>query len=313
MSSRKSVLFITGCVIVVAGVCLVSTHDKVLTAISSIHQILKTPTAERRLLEEEDLSANDHPDMRYLRKHEHTDSLPPSDEMDRMSEKDMSYAYHSYLDNINFLCHRKLRMGRVADGGWDMCDDYEYRPVQPCIVYSFGIHNDFSFDDDVAKLYGCHVHSFDPSMEKPSHDRSPLVHFHNVGLGGEGGRIHVTTNWTMKSFFDLRNMLNHQQEVIDIVKMDIEFSEWSALPNMVETGELNHTRQLLVEFHKPASGERLRKQLYTLKKLDSLGFKRFHTHPNRFCGRTKQPYPVTRVNCYEVYFVNTRFIRRRFQ
>ena len=45
---------------------------------------------------------------------------------------------YSYLDNMDYLCHRKLRMGRSGDGGWEVCDDYEYRPIKPCIVYSFG-------------------------------------------------------------------------------------------------------------------------------------------------------------------------------
>lgn len=36
-------------------------------------------------------------------------------------------------------------MGNIGDGGWEICDDYEYRPIQPCIAYSFGYVKHFPF------------------------------------------------------------------------------------------------------------------------------------------------------------------------
>ena len=51
---------------------------------------------------------------------------------------DVVYVVVSYLDNTDYQCTRKLRMGKVGDGGWEVCDDYQYRPIKPCIVYSFG-------------------------------------------------------------------------------------------------------------------------------------------------------------------------------
>ena len=62
-------------------------------------------------------------------------------------------------------------MGNVGDGGWEICDDPAVRPAHDCIVYSFGINWDFTFDDYVAKVYGCHVYAFDPSMEMKQHNR----------------------------------------------------------------------------------------------------------------------------------------------
>ena len=44
----------------------------------------------------------------------------------------------SYIDNTDYKCRRKLRMGKVGDGGWEVCDDIEFRPMKPCLVYSFG-------------------------------------------------------------------------------------------------------------------------------------------------------------------------------
>ncbi|KAK7474082.1 hypothetical protein BaRGS_00034688 [Batillaria attramentaria] len=188
-------------------------------------------------------------------------------------------------------------MGKVGDGGWEVCDDYAYRPVEPCIVYSFGIKNDFSFDDDVAKLYGCHVYSFDPSMGVNSSDRSPNVHFYNVGLGGKGGQLPAGIP---------------TQKPIDIVKMDIEHSEWLALPEMVRTGELFKVRQLLVEFHLHGGDnqEEVRGRLPVLKQLEDLGFRLFHTHLNPECDEIPAgDFPVERTTCYEVYYLNSRFVR----
>ncbi|XP_076464781.1 putative methyltransferase-like protein 24 [Babylonia areolata] len=220
------------------------------------------------------------------------DTLPTLQEINTMPQKELLYTYHSYLDNINMLCRRKLRMGNTGDGGWEVCDDYEYRPMQPCIVYSFGINNDFSFDDDVGRLYGCHVYAFDPSMKQASHNRSKEVHFFRIGLGGKNGRLPRTNaKWHVESLSGIRKMLKHEQVMIDIVKMDIESSEWLTLPDMIETGALNLVRQFMVEFHRPQSDPKLRERLYTLKKLESLGFQRFHTHMNYHCTDLLHEYP----------------------
>ena len=51
---------------------------------------------------------------------------------------------------------------RYKDGQKSVCLDEGLKPViNNCLVYSFGIDNEWSFDDDMAKL-GCDVYSFDP-------------------------------------------------------------------------------------------------------------------------------------------------------
>ncbi|XP_046560864.1 uncharacterized protein LOC124269859 [Haliotis rubra] len=103
--------------------------------------------------------------------------LPEKAAIAKMTVGQAFRTYNSYLDNVDTMCYRKLRMGKLGDGGWEICDDANYRPVKPCIVYSFGINNDFSFDDDTAKHYECDVSSFDPSMTEASYQRSPRVRF----------------------------------------------------------------------------------------------------------------------------------------
>lgn len=245
--------------------------------------------------------------------------LPTADEMQTMSDQEIYYVYHSYLDNIEVICHRKLRVGHPGDGGWEVCDDYEWRPMEPCIVYSFGINNDFSFDDDIAALYRCRVYAFDPSMGVDSYTRSTNVFFYNFGVGGHTGKLEPEPSslakeegWRMRSFTDLRAMLQHQRTVLDVVKMDIEGSEWIALADMAAKGALSNVRQLLVEFHLLSSDPEIaRKRLAALKLIENLGFKRFHTHLNPGCGSLPltDEYPVRRTRCYEVYFVNSKLMR----
>ena len=53
-----------------------------------------------------------------------------------------------------------------VDGAYYLCKEKKFWPYpnpggDRCLVYSFGINNDFKFDDAIAKT-GCEVHAFDP-------------------------------------------------------------------------------------------------------------------------------------------------------
>ena len=95
----------------------------------------------------------------------------------------------------------------LGDGGWEICEDVDVRPRQPCVIYSFGINNEFSFDDYSAKTYGCHVYSFDPSMKQASHNRSDHVHFYKWGLAGNTEKR--SNGWQMYTLTDIRKQLGH--------------------------------------------------------------------------------------------------------
>ena len=36
-------------------------------------------------------------------------------------------------------CASIERLGKITDGGWEVCEDSPYKPVAPCLVYSFGL------------------------------------------------------------------------------------------------------------------------------------------------------------------------------
>ncbi|XP_067653849.1 probable methyltransferase-like protein 24 [Haliotis asinina] len=234
--------------------------------------------------------------------------LPTKYEIERMSDEEAFRTYHSYLDNTDTICHRKLRMGNIGDGGWEICDYKQYRPVKPCIVYSFGINNEFSFDDDTAKSYECDVFSFDPSMMQTSYKRSNHVQFLKMGISGtdtdRGG-------WELHTLKTFKKMLNHTGKVIDVLKADVEGSEWPSLPEMTSSGELMHVKQLLLEYHGDCSDRRqCTSRLKTLKDIHDIGFRRFYVHKNPACKLIKSAlFPVIRTRCYEVHYVNINAVR----
>ncbi|XP_059142224.1 uncharacterized protein LOC131929847 [Physella acuta] len=72
-----------------------------------------------------------------------------------LSWEELSAVYHSYVTKNQLECENVERVGRVTDGGWDVCADSAYLSKSDCIVYSFGVDNDFSFDDAAISKFGC--------------------------------------------------------------------------------------------------------------------------------------------------------------
>lgn len=111
-----------------------------------------------------------------------------------------NYAPHIRLDDD--ACVKAELLGKENGGGWFICTDAEYFPAttvsSPCIVYSYGLGADWSFDNTLESKYKCQVHGFDPSGRDwkegmYGHDYSfinytaqypsQLKAFHNWGIG----------------------------------------------------------------------------------------------------------------------------------
>ncbi|XP_076457054.1 putative methyltransferase-like protein 24 isoform X1 [Babylonia areolata] len=255
---------------------------------------------------------DDHPLMVYLRKFGRLKNLPTEDEMKTMTDKEVNFIVHSYLDNTEVTC-RNIRLGHAGSGGYETCDDYRYRPIKPCVVYDFGIRYDFSFSDDAAKLYGCKVYAFDPSMKADTHQRSANVWYYKIGIGGPKHQIPKNTSsralWEIKTLSEIKAMLHHDNITLDILKMDIEASEWPALEAMITEGEIHKVRQFLVEIH--FFERKFRQRLPILQKLEAAGFRRFRTnmYPGIKPYNNPNVFPVERRCCYEMGFVNENLAR----
>lgn len=103
-----------------------------------------------------------------------------------------------------------------------------------------------------------------------------------------------------------------KQKFTDVVKMDVEDSEWDTLTLMAKEGQFANVRQLLVEYHfggNNADRQALELRLGVLRAVEEQGFRRFYVHKNPACPRKLNAFPVIRTVCYEIHYVNINFKR----
>ncbi|XP_013392292.1 methyltransferase-like protein 24 [Lingula anatina] len=150
----------------------------------------------------------------------------------------MERDFTRYLLRAQFDCRHRVRAGRkeYQDGGWEVCLDPPFNMVRgECLVYSFGINNEWSFDDYMDTKFGCQVHSFDPSMvEKTDFSRSKNIRFHPIGIAGTNGFVErklkrgKRENWRMATLGTILQLYGHENKILDYLKMDVEASEWDS-------------------------------------------------------------------------------------
>ncbi|XP_069189388.1 uncharacterized protein [Procambarus clarkii] len=168
--------------------------------------------------------------------------------------------YRSYLHHTENTCAKIVQFGgkppAPGDGKKFVCLDKRFN-IKPgnCTVFSFGINNEWSFEDDFAK-FGCKVYAFDPTMGKEDHQRSANVHFQAVGIANYKGtkKIGMGNNWDMRRvdrFENLVNQLGLAGQVIDYVKLDVELSEVDFLQDMLLNSPhvLRNIKQIAMEVH----------------------------------------------------------------
>lgn len=224
-------------------------------------------------------------------------NLPSVEEIKGIKSTKSSDLYFKYLQTTQIFCQNIFRMGQIVDGGWDVCHDHMVKYTQPCIVYSFGVSGDLTFDDEVSETYHCDVFSFDPTTVFPTHQHGPNVWFYRIGIGNKHEKFRAGYVAPLQ---ELREMHNHTSSPIAILKIDVEGAEWPSLPNMIETRQLEDVAQLYLEFHGQGDKEN---ELVVLKMLYDAGFRIFWFHPNPNCLYDKKI--RTRSRCMEVYFINT--------
>ncbi|XP_033759773.1 methyltransferase-like protein 24 [Pecten maximus] len=173
---------------------------------------------------------------------------------------------------------------------YEVCYDEQFKLGKPCLVYSFGIANDFSFDDEMATIDGCEVHSFDPSMGVKDHVRKSSVHFHNIGIGGvvienlDARRdIYVTEQqtWMVMTLKTIMAALGHADRDIDVLKIDVEGSEWDVVEYLLENGMLPRIKQFLTEWHIFSNWphrSKNPKNLELFRRIQQAGFKKFSSY-----------------------------------
>jgi len=104
--------------------------------------------------------------------------------------------------------------------------------------------------------------------------------------------------------------------VIDVLKIDIDYAEWSCLPQMLSDGSLQRVKQLIIEIHtsevssvsRPTSREDFVSMYEKLVSLELAGFRRYHFHYNPMGTYTSVRTGKTRTCCYELNYINIHFL-----
>jgi hypothetical protein len=190
-----------------------------------------------------------------------------------------------------------------------VCIDPKIAPKPgKCLVYSFGINNEWSFDEKMSR-YGCEVFAFDPSMGMDHHDHIPgNVHFYNWGLGDKDEFDHHL-NWTFRSLSSIYDELSyrHGRKIIDYLKIDIEYSEWMALPEVIDSGMMSYVRQLGMEIHLDNNAS-LKQHVYwakLLRTIEKMGMVRFDSEYNPWFVGNFTKFPLTGSLGYEIAWYNS--------
>jgi hypothetical protein len=127
--------------------------------------------------------------------------------------------------------------------------------VEKCLVYSFGIHTSTEWEEKTAKLFGCEVHAFDPTVDHPN---TEYVTFHKLGLKGDGPT--KATNGLEYNAIDLSLLLSlgeimrrlgHEGRKVDVLTLDCEGCEWAVLHQLGcnSDGSSELVGQFVVEVH----------------------------------------------------------------
>lgn len=201
------------------------------------------------------------------------------------------------VGEVQTACRRQ-RLGS-GYGGWTIHPD---RITRDSIVYSVGVGEDITWDLAMIRRFGCRVHAMDPTPKSIQWVKSqrlpPEFVMHEFGLGEADGELtfyppdnpaHVSHTVIANPataaraitvpLLRLRTILDRLGHTrLDILKMDIEGSEYGVVDDIARTGY--DIDQILIEFHHrmPQIGEA--RTLAAIATLNKAGYKVFNIAPN---------------------------------
>jgi len=163
-----------------------------------------------------------------------------------------------------WIFHRDFNRQQV-DGDKFICLD-DILVQDRCIVYSFGVNNEWSFED-MMDVIGCEVYAYDHTVHAPSR-RGKNIHFFKTGIG---------FGQNLKPLSDLIRRNDHHHALIDYLKIDVEGFEFSdgGFKDWIESGALKQVKQIAIELHVYNEESNLRQYIelmQLLKDLHQLGF-----------------------------------------
>lgn len=188
------------------------------------------------------------------------------------------YGHHG--DGVKWTCGVALLAERPAREVYNALQPAEKAgSPPPCVVYSAGSAGNSQFEDDLRSSTACEIHIFDPDgsvMSYASNDWTAKYSYHNTRVGG----VHDHQTLTLE---DILGKFNHTY--VDILKIDIESSEFSLFENISEDA-LSRIGQILMEVHyigpvkDSDSEEKLGKLTKMFYKLEANNFRIFYKEVN---------------------------------
>ncbi|KAG8214141.1 hypothetical protein J3R82DRAFT_10907 [Butyriboletus roseoflavus] len=189
----------------------------------------------------------------------------------------------------SFKCpHRVERVGVMGDGGKWVCGLERITPKKKCVMYSFGINGESSFEADIMKAapgceaygYDFSVNSFGPEIELVS-DLKHRSHFFPYALGPKDAFSPIDD----PKMYTLRTLMERNgHDFIDVLKIDIEGNEFDSFEVFIDSfhGEPLPFGQLQLEVHVYSGSEwqDFPKFLKWWEKLEEAGLRPFFSEPN---------------------------------
>ncbi|XP_006822373.1 putative methyltransferase-like protein 24 [Saccoglossus kowalevskii] len=235
----------------------------------------------------------------------------------------------TYITTIQMNCRNIIDIGYVipsttnSSWPWRVCYDSNHvgREYQSedmsCLVYSFGTNpQDRTFDLELLDR-GCEVHVFSPTTKTVGKSASnERMVFHKTSLDWRDTMMnpHVASSWRTRRLSGIMSDLGHTE--IDILRANLESSEWKVLENIVAEGTSQRIQQLIIKIHLHWGGfevtgsdaDVVRFWYSVFKQLENSGFRLFSSVKDtraqqKFLGHER--YNASSV--YTLSWLNTRW------
>ncbi len=210
------------------------------------------------------------------------------------------------------LRRHRLRRARVLDGGaprstkigdWALWTE----PLRAgSVVYSFGVGDNVAWDREMIRRFGCTLHAFDPTPASVAwvarQTLPPEFVFHDFGISNFDGQLPFypprkagSTHFSqerrggwfaqqepvmgqVRRLATIMASLGHSR--LDVLKLDVEGSEFEAVPDVLSSGiEID---QLLVEIHYHFRSRSFRAGLDLIEQIKAAGMRCIHVSPRGF-------------------------------
>jgi len=141
-------------------------------------------------------------------------------EMNRLNAWVIQATVLWWMYENTYQCPVDQRLGRNGDGGKWICNPDVFA-ASPCVLYSFGVKDDFSFEVESHERMGCKEHLYDPTINvEPV--RNELRKYPEISID----KVGIEDNDNNPLFQRLSTLMRKNgDDYIDILKIDVEGAE----------------------------------------------------------------------------------------